>query len=163
MAGIADRCGVSTEQREAILVILYCSRCHAPASDAVTVLALRTELTSVEIRVAISALLPGFGKNFRDVARITEDVLMHATKREPRFAVVIELYLSSQRRPARDCVAIVAGDREGAVRIARRLRVRRRKRENDCNRKPLEIAELSQPVFPRFDTSPPSPPYGVQS
>jgi hypothetical protein len=41
---------------------------------------LGAELPLVEIRMAIGAAGPGFGKDFRYVARITRYILVHAAK-----------------------------------------------------------------------------------
>jgi len=97
MAGIAqDRC-MRADQREAIPVILKGSGVHAPPEHGVAALALCAELALVEICVAIRATRACFGKDFRHVARITRDILVHAAKLEARFGIVIEFGLLAKR------------------------------------------------------------------
>ena len=94
MAGIARHRRVSTEEWEAVQVILHRSRGNPPSLNRVTVFAFSAELAPVEIRVAGRALGPRFGKNVRDVARFTGHVLMHPSQWELGSAVV-ELGLSA--------------------------------------------------------------------
>jgi hypothetical protein len=77
-----------------------------------TVLALRSELTLVEIRMAIRAARAGFGKDFRHVARITRYILVHPTKLEVGFGIVIEFGLRAKRRPTGGGMAVLARERE---------------------------------------------------
>jgi len=125
MAGIAGYRRVTAQQRKAIQVVLDGTRGDPPSLNGVAVLALGTELAPVKIRVTGRTLRAGFGKNSRDVARITGHVLMHPSQGKLSL-VVIELGLSSQGREADGGVAILARDRNRAVRIPRRLGLDRR-------------------------------------
>jgi hypothetical protein len=78
MAGVAGNRGMRSQKRKPVLMVLHRPRRHAPPLHRVAVVALRAELPPVEIRMAIGALLPRFGKYFRHVARITGNVLVHA-------------------------------------------------------------------------------------
>jgi hypothetical protein len=92
-------------------VILNGPRIHTPSLNGVAALALRPELTLVKIRMAVRATGSGFGKDFRDMARITGHVLMHAAKLEASFGIVIEFDPRAKRRPVRRCVTILARKR----------------------------------------------------
>jgi len=85
---------------------------------------LSTELTPVEIRVAGGTLRSGFGKNSRDVARITGHVLVHPAQWE-FGSTVVELGLGAQGREAGGGVTVLARDRNRSVRIPRSLRLDR--------------------------------------
>lgn len=75
-----------------------------------TALALRAELPLVKIRMTVRAPRSRFCKNFRDVARITRHVRVHAAQRVARIGVVIEFRLRSQRRPTRGGVTVLTRD-----------------------------------------------------
>ena len=124
MAGIARHRRVTAEQWKAVQVILNRSRGNRPSLNRVAVFALSAELAPVEIGVAVRTLRPGFGKNVRDVARFTGDVLMHPAQWELGSAVV-ELGLRAQRREAGGGVTVLASDRNRPVRIPRSLRLDR--------------------------------------
>jgi hypothetical protein len=121
MAGIARHRRVSAEEWKAVQVILHRSRGNPPSLNRVAVLALSAELASVEIRVAGRTLRPSFGKNSRNVARITGHVLMHPAQWE-LGSVVVELGLSAQGREACSGVTVLARDRNRPMRIPRSLR-----------------------------------------
>ena len=124
MAGVAGDRGMSPDQRKAVQVILNRFRGDPPSLNRVTVLALRSELAPVEIRVTSRALGPGLGKNVRDVARFTGHVLMHAAQRKLSSAMV-ELGLRAQRREAGRRVTVLARDRNRPMRSPRCLRLDR--------------------------------------
>jgi hypothetical protein len=79
--------------------------------------ALRTELAFVEVGMAIGAARSSLGKNFRDVARITRDILVHAAKLEAGFRIVIELDSRTQRRPICGGVTVLTWKRKFPVRV----------------------------------------------
>jgi hypothetical protein len=112
VTGIASERGVGTEQRETIPMVLNGARVYAPAQNCMTVFALRPELTLVKIRVAIRATRAGFGKDFRYMARITRYILVHPTKLEVGFGIVIEFGLRAKRRPTGGGMAVLARERE---------------------------------------------------
>ena len=117
VAGIARKSGVRTNQREAIPVVLDSPRVYAPSLHRMAVLALRAELALVEICMAIRAAGAGFGKDFRYVARITRDILMHATKLEMGFRIVIEFEPRPKGRPTRSGVTLLTWDRKLPMRV----------------------------------------------
>ena len=106
-----------TDQREAIPVVLDSPRVYAPSLHRMAVLALRAELALVEICMAIRAAGAGFGKDFRYVARITRDILMHATKLEMGFRIVIEFEPRPQGRPTRSGVTVLTRKRKLPMRV----------------------------------------------
>ena len=116
MAGVANHRRMPADQREAVAVVRHGLNGDSPSAHAMAVLALRAELASVEIRVAVGALLPRFGKYFRDMARITGHTLVHAPQGELSLLVVIELGLSAKRRPTRGRVAVLARNVQRAMR-----------------------------------------------
>ena len=106
---------VNAKQRETIPMVLNGTCVYAPAQNCMTVLALRSELTLVEIRMAIRATRARFGKDFRYVARITRYILVHAAKLEMGFGIVIEFGLRAKRRPTSGCVTVLTWQRQLSV------------------------------------------------
>ena len=98
-------------------MILEGTRVHAPALHRVAVLALRAELALVEIRVTVRATRTGVGKNFRHVAKITGDILVHAAQLKSSFRVVTEFRLGTQWRPTRGGMAVLTRKRESPMRV----------------------------------------------
>ena len=117
VTGIASERCVGAEQRETIPMVLNGAGVYAPAQNCMTVLALRSELTLVEIRMAIRATRSGFGKDFRYMARITRYILVHAAKLEMGFDIMIEFGLGAKRRPTGSGVTILTWQRELPVRV----------------------------------------------
>jgi hypothetical protein len=83
------------------------------------VLASRTQLPAMKVRVAIGALGANVGKDARDVAVAASDVLVHASQSEARLIIVIKLRNRANGSPACGGVAILAGNLYVAVRILR--------------------------------------------
>jgi hypothetical protein len=117
VTGIASERGVGAEQRETIPMVLNRARVYAPAQNCMTVLALRSELALVKIGMAIRAPSTSFGKNFRYVARITRYILVHPTKLEVGFGIMIKLDLRAKRGPARGGVTVLTWKRELPMRV----------------------------------------------
>ena len=61
---------------------------HLPTIDRVAILAGGAELSTMDISMAISALLTDVSKNFLYVARITCDILVHA--KVPRASLKVD-------------------------------------------------------------------------
>ena len=78
VTGIALKRGMGAEERETIPVILDGAGIYTPSEDGMAAFALSAELALVEIGVAIRTARAGLGKDFRDMARITRHVLVHA-------------------------------------------------------------------------------------
>lgn len=117
VAGIARQRRVRAEKRKTVPMVLKGAGVHAPAEHRVAALALGAELALVEIRVTIGATGPSLGKDFRHVARITGDILVHATKLEAGFGIVIKFGLRAKGGPARGSVTILTWKRKLPVRV----------------------------------------------
>jgi len=118
VAGIAvDRC-VGTGQREAIVVLLHIFNSHSPSADGVALLAIRPQLTLVNVGVAVLAALADVGENHLHVTLSASHGRVHAAQRIARL-VVIELRNRADRLPATGSVAVLARYGKIAVRAAR--------------------------------------------
>jgi len=114
VAGIAvDRC-VGTGQRETIVVLLHIFNRDAPSADGVALLAIRAQLTLVNIGVAVLAALTDVGENHLYVTLDASDATVHTAQRIARL-VVVELGNCSNRLPAIRGVAVLARDGQIAV------------------------------------------------
>ncbi len=133
MTGVAGDGTVCSQQGKPILVSGDRLRCSLPSTDSVTALALRAIRASVEIRVTTRAFQWSLGKNFRDVARITRNIFVHASKRKLCLLIVIEFRLRPQRSPTRNGVAVLASDIDGSMRIPHCLCGARRDRKCEPN------------------------------
>lgn len=112
-----NRC-VSAKERKAILVILYLLDRSIPSADGMALRAVRTELSAMDISVAVGASLADVGENRFDVALGAAHFLVHAAERVGGL-VVIELHVGADRPPAISAVAIFTGNIQRAVRAAR--------------------------------------------
>lgn len=63
VTGLTVQCGMRTQQREAVAVLLDRLDAYAPTVDGVTLLAIRAELAPMDIGVAIRALRPGIAEH----------------------------------------------------------------------------------------------------
>lgn len=117
MARTAVQCGVGSEQREAILVLVDLLDGNLPALDGVALLAAGAELALVDVGMTIGALFSHIRKYRFDVALGTGDSLMHTTQREMGLAVV-ELRQVTDRLPSAEGVAILTRNIQVAVRTA---------------------------------------------
>ena len=118
VAGITvDGC-VGTGQRETIVVLLHIFNSDVPSADGVALLAIRAQLTPVNIGVAILAALTDAGENHLHVTLDASDAGVHTAQRIARL-VVVELRNCSDRLPAIRSVAVLARDGETAVRTSR--------------------------------------------
>lgn len=81
-------------------------------------LAIRPQGSPVNVRVAVGTFVTHIGENQFGMALRAGNRLMHAAQRITGL-VVIELRNAANRRPTIYGVAILAGNREGAVRAAR--------------------------------------------
>jgi hypothetical protein len=114
VAGITvDGC-VGTGQRETIVVLLHIFNSDGPSADGVTLLAIRAQLTLVNIGVAVLAALTDIGENHLHVTLDASDAGVHAPQRIARL-VVVELGNSADRPPAIRGVAVLAWDSQIAV------------------------------------------------
>jgi hypothetical protein len=114
VAGITvDRC-VGTGQRETIVMLLHIFNRDAPSADGVALLAIRAQLTLVNIGVAVLAALTDVGENHLYVTLDASDAGVHAAQRIARL-VVVELRNCPDRLPAIRGVAVLARDGQIAV------------------------------------------------
>jgi len=120
MAGVAVHGCMSAQKREPVRVLANGLDRRAPPSHRVALFTVRAELAAMEIGVAVRALSPGAGKDFSDVAGSAGDVHVHAAQRKSCFLVVVEFRLSPQRRPPGGRVAVLAGESNRSVGVARR-------------------------------------------
>lgn len=122
MAVVALQRGVSADKRKTVQMVADGIDIHLPAVNGVAVLACRAKLPPMDVSVAISALLTDVSKDFLHMARITCDILVKAAERILCFTVVVELHCLPKGRPTCCRMAVLAGDGERPVRIARLLR-----------------------------------------
>lgn len=118
MARFTIKRGMRSDQWETILVLVNLLNRNLPTFHRVTLFAICSELTFVNISVAIGALLADISKYRFDVALRTSDTLMQSTKRKAGL-IVVELRPIANRFPAAECVTVLAGDIERAMRTAR--------------------------------------------
>lgn len=110
--------GMGAQQRKAVLVLLHGLQRDFPAFYRVALLALRAELSAVNIGMAVRALRAHVGEN---QARVTQAALhgfMHAAQRIARL-VMVEFRKIANRLPTGEGVTILASLVQRAVRTAR--------------------------------------------
>jgi hypothetical protein len=90
---------------------------YPPAFDGVTRLTIGAELATMNVRMAVRAFLADIGKDKLDVALGALHFFVHATQRVARF-VVIKFRNAADGLPTQGSMAILAGDVDGAMRIA---------------------------------------------
>ena len=108
---------MSSDQRKAILMLLDFADGNAPSIHGVALLASRSKLATVDIRMAIGALRTDFRKHEIGVALATCDFLVHPAQRILGL-VVVEFGDVADGLPSGEGMAILAGDGEIAVRTA---------------------------------------------
>ena len=115
MAVFALHCRVSSQQREAVPVLLYLLDGNIPALDGVALRAIRAHLPLVNIGVTIRAILPRVGEHRFDVALRALHLFVHATKGILGL-IVVKLRNGANGPPTRGRVAVFARNRERSVR-----------------------------------------------
>jgi len=114
VAGIAVHSCVGTGQRETIVVLLHIFNRDRPSADGVALLAIRAQLTLVNIGVAVLAALPDVGENHLHVTLDASDTGVHTAQRIARL-VVVELRNCADRLPAIRGVTVLARNDQIAV------------------------------------------------
>lgn len=119
-----------SEQREAVLVLIYLLHRNLPSLYGVALFASSAELPLVNVGVAVGALLSHVREHWFGVALCAGDSLVHAAQRKARL-VVIELRQAADGFPSAQRVAVLARHIQRAVRapraaVARRLPPSRR-------------------------------------
>jgi hypothetical protein len=110
-----------TDQRETVLMLVDVVDRHSPAVGVVTQVALGTVFASMNVGVAILALLAGIRENRIDVALLTGNFGMEATQRKCCFAM-IKLRPRTQRKPAFAGMAVLTRNLQRPMRISVRRR-----------------------------------------
>jgi len=129
---------VTTDQREAILVIADSLKSNLPTLDRVAALAVRAHLPVMDISMTVGAASPCIRENRLRVALRAGQILVQASQGKGG-PVVIEFGNRTDRFPAELGMAILAGDVQVAVRTARdrrlaRLSERQQRRDRDHQR-----------------------------
>lgn len=88
---------MGTKQGKTVPMLLRSLSIRTPALDGVAALALRAELTAMKICVAICAARSYGGKYFRDMARTTRNIYVHAAQRVARPGLMTEFRNSAER------------------------------------------------------------------
>src|SRR5579872_5187608 len=114
---------MGAQQRKAVEVLLYRLHRDLPAKYRVALRAVRSELRSVDVRVAIRAVLPDIGEHRLGMASGAGNFLVHAAKRVAR-GVMVEFRNGPDGRPVGVGVAVFAGNIERSVRTTARLPLR---------------------------------------
>ena len=123
------------EQWKPVEMILNGLHRHVPAVHRVALGTIGAELTAMNIRVAVRAVLADIGENGPEVALRAVNFFVHSAKGISR-GVVVEFWDGANRRPARAGVTILAGYRKGSVRTpAGLLLCIRRAGESKCQHK----------------------------
>lgn len=117
VAGSAIQRCVGSHQGKTVLVLVNLLRGNLPTLYAVALLTTGSELTLVDIRVAIGALVAYILKYRFDVALGARNSLMQPTQRVPGL-IVVEFWCVSNRLPSAQGMAVLTGDIEGAVRTS---------------------------------------------
>jgi len=111
---------MSAEKREAILVIFDLLNGGLPTTDGVTLRAIRSKFSPVDVRMAIGTGLADISENRFNVALGAFHFFVHATQ-WVISTVVIKLQVGTNRTPTARRVAIFAGDCKRSVRTARTI------------------------------------------
>jgi hypothetical protein len=115
VARIAVGRRMSAGEWETILVVLYGLHGYFPATHGMTLVAFPSELTSVNVRVAIGALPPHRVEDELDVALAAIHRLVETSKRIGGL-LVAEVRPRTDGSPTRGCMAVLTGNRESSVR-----------------------------------------------
>jgi hypothetical protein len=108
-----------SEQWEAIHVLLNLLQGNLPSPYRVALLAVRSKLALMYVRMAVSALLSDVGKHRFGVALGASHSLMHAAKGISGL-IVIKFRKAPNRLPRTECVAVLAGNVKVSVGAASR-------------------------------------------
>src|SRR5262249_39755553 len=108
VTGVTIHCGMSTDQREAVLMFVDVVDGDLPAVHALADVALRSVLPAVQVRMAILALLAKVAEDGIKMTFLAGHVDVHAAQRIGRL-VVVKLWVFSNGRPGCGRVAVLAG------------------------------------------------------
>ena len=134
VTSIAVDSGVSSGQRETIVVILDVLVGDLPSAHGMTLFAIGTQLAAVNIGVAILAAFTDIGENHFDVTLGARDGGVQATQRIPGL-IVIELGNRADGPPCGCGMAVLTGDCKIAVRAARASSSLRSRNSRKCGKR----------------------------
>ena len=117
VAGLAIYRRVRADERKTILMVANRGHGDLPAFDGVTRFAIRAKLATVNVRMAVRALLSNIRKDEFHVALSALYFFVHPAQPVARL-VVVKLRDTADRLPAKRRVAVLARNTQGAVRIA---------------------------------------------
>ena len=120
MAILAQDSGVGPEKRKAVIMTANLLHRDVPASKGVALLAIGTELSAVDIRVAIRAVFADVREHRLRVALSAFHFVVQAAQRVTCFAV-IEFDVDAERPPSGGVMAVFAGNIESSVRTTASL------------------------------------------
>src|SRR5437868_3805643 len=109
---------MSSEKRKAVLVLTNGIQGYGPPIEGVTLFALCSHLTTMNVGVTISAFIPHVGEYQADVALRARDVLMHPPQWIASF-IVIEFGNVANRSPTQSSVTVLALYVQRTVRTSR--------------------------------------------
>jgi len=135
--------GVSTQQREAILVIFHCLDGDVPALNGVALCAVRAHFPLVDVVVTILTILADVGEHGLHMALCASHLLVHGSKRVLSL-IVVEFRNWADRLPTSSRVAILTGYSEGTVRTSSGLPLRGER--STCGR-PRQKYEPTQNMY----------------
>jgi hypothetical protein len=115
VARIAVDGGVGANQRKAVLVLTDVVDRNLPTSIPMADVTLRTVFPTMNVGMAVLALLADVCENKIGVAVLARYLGVHSAQGKPSFAM-FEFRDSADRRPSNGSVAILAGDVQRAVR-----------------------------------------------
>src|SRR5581483_9005694 len=98
MAIVALQCGMGSDQREAVLMVLYILNGDVPALHRMALFAARSHLAAVDVSMTVSALVSYVAEHRLGVALRTGNTLVHAAQRVTGL-IVIELGNGANRFP----------------------------------------------------------------
>lgn len=118
VAAVALQQRVRPHQRKAVEMLLDVLHGNPPAPYVVAVLATGSELPAMDIGVAVGAFCARVAEHQVAMALAAAHPLVHATQGEPGL-VVVKLRHVADRLPGRECMAVLAGEIQVAMRAAR--------------------------------------------
>lgn len=121
VTGVAIDSSVRSGQGESIVVLLNLLNRDLPSANGMALFAVRSQLTPVNIGVAILASLPDIAEDRLDVALCATHRCVHAAKRI-FCLVVVEFRDGANRLPCARGVTVLAWDIQVSVRTVRRRR-----------------------------------------
>ena len=118
MATFAGNRRMRAEKRKPVIVVLDGRDRHVPAPHSVTILATRSELPPVQVRVTVRTASRGLREHQVHMASLASYVLVETKQRITGLRGVIELGLPADRLPGGSRMTVLARDPQFAVRVS---------------------------------------------